>query len=150
MLTSAASDDSTCHSVPARIWPPRLRLELVIKARGRSISPYLASHLSEQTPEDVAANPKFRPFTAEEDESVLHWVARLGNRWKRIYEILEPHFGPREWTEIKHRAKWLTEIRENRQPPEPLETSSLPEEEPLNSAEFFRGPPFAPHILVTE
>jgi hypothetical protein len=33
---------------------------------------------------------------------------------------------------------------ESRQPPEPLETSSLPEEEPLNSAEFFRGRPFAP------
>jgi hypothetical protein len=35
---------------------------------------------------------------------------------------------------------------ESRQPPEPLDTSSLPEEEPLNSAEFFRRPPFAPDM----
>jgi hypothetical protein len=35
---------------------------------------------------------------------------------------------------------------ESRQPPEPLDTSSLPEEEPLNSGEFFRGGPFAPDM----
>jgi hypothetical protein len=92
------------------------RLELVIKARGRSISPYLSSHQSEPTPEDVAANPDFRPFTGEEDELILHWVGRLGNHWKRICDSLEPHFGARERTEIKHRVKWLTDIHENHQP----------------------------------
>jgi hypothetical protein len=35
---------------------------------------------------------------------------------------------------------------ESRQPPEPLDTSSLPEEEPLNSAEAFCRPPFAPDM----
>jgi hypothetical protein len=122
------------------------RLELVIKARGRGISPYLSSYPSEPMPEDVAASREFRPFTAEENESILHWVVLLENHWKKICEIRESHSGPRERTEITHRANWLTDIRKNRKPPEPLDTSSLPEEEPLNSAEFFRGPPFAPDM----
>jgi hypothetical protein len=40
----------------------------------------------------------------------------------------------------------ITFSDESRQPPEPLDTSSLPEEELLNSAEFFRGRTFAPEM----
>jgi hypothetical protein len=79
-----------------------LRFEMLIKARGRSISPYLSSHRSEPTAEDAAANPDFRPFTPKEDESILALVNPIENRWKRIYEILEPDFGPRQRTEVRH------------------------------------------------
>jgi hypothetical protein len=83
------------------------RLELVIRVRGRSISQYLSSHRNQPTGEDASANQDFRPFEAEEDEPILWRVERLGNRWKRITEILAPRFGQRDRCQIKHRAKFL-------------------------------------------
>jgi hypothetical protein len=75
------------------------RLEMLIKGRGRSISPYLSSHRGEPTVEDAAANPDCRPFTPEEDEAILAFVNRIVNRWKGVCEILEPDFGSRQRTE---------------------------------------------------
>jgi hypothetical protein len=86
---------------------------MFIKARGRSILPYLSSHRIEPTAEDAVANPDFRPFTPEENKTILALVSRIGNRWKRVCEILELDFGPRQRTEVRHQLKWLTETREN-------------------------------------
>jgi hypothetical protein len=120
----------------------RKRIEMVIKARGRSISPYLSSHRSEPTAEDAAANKDFRPFEATEDEAILGLVYRIGNRWKRIAEILEPQFGHRERTEIKHRAKWLMDSQANQQKMKQLPEAPAEEEAAFDPGEFFTGPAF--------
>ena len=115
---------------------------MVIRARGRSISPYLSSHRSEPTLKDAAANPEFRPFEQEEDAAILVWLERIGNRWKRIAEILEPQFGHRERTEIKHRAKWLMECQANRQRMSSIPEAPAEEGATFNDGEFFHGRPF--------
>jgi transposase len=130
------------------------RLRLVLDVRGRSISQYISSHQHEPKPEDAAANQDFRLFVSEEDEAILSWVDRIGNRWKRISEILAPQFGQRERTEIKHRSKWLQETRLNLQLMArgaviPNEEMTPPNEEPADTNEtpfdteaFFSVPAF--------
>jgi hypothetical protein len=83
------------------------RLELVITARGRSISQYLSSHRNEPTEEDADC-PLFE--TQEGDspgELIVEWVNRIGNRWKRFTEMHATRFPARERLQIKHRAKFL-------------------------------------------
>jgi hypothetical protein len=46
------------------------RVQLLIKARGRSISPYLSPHRSEPTRADAMANADFMPFEEEEDTAL--------------------------------------------------------------------------------
>jgi transposase len=121
------------------------RLELVRRARGRSISPYLSSHRTEPNPEDAAANPDWRAFAEEEDQLILQWVDRIGNRWKRITEILSQQFPPREKLAIKHRARWLLGMRSNLQqmqqpvvmPEEPVAIPEDPEEPEFSPETFF-------------
>jgi transposase len=116
------------------------RLQLLRSARGRSISQYLSSHQSEPTPEDGAANPDFEPFTKEEDQAILMWVDRIGNRWKRMSEILAQEFRSRPRIEIKHRAKWLMDMRTNQQ--RIAQPVVIPEEEP--EASIATEPEFHP------
>jgi hypothetical protein len=99
----------------------------------------LSSHRSKPTAEDAAANSDFRPFIPKEDEAILALVNRIGNHWKRVCEILEPDYGPRQRTEVRHRAKWFTDTRENLQRPAPLSPESMSHEPPLDAGKFFRG-----------
>jgi hypothetical protein len=90
------------------------RVDLVIGGRGRSISQYLSSHRKEATAEDAAANQDFRAYGPDEDAAILDLVDRIGNRWKRIAEILlERGFGHRERTSIKNPVKMLHDLRHN-------------------------------------
>jgi hypothetical protein len=89
------------------------RLKMVIRARDRSISPYLSSHRSEQIAKDASIDQDFRPFRPVEDTAILKCVKRIGIRWKRITEILSTQFGPRERMEIKHCTKWLINCQAN-------------------------------------
>jgi hypothetical protein len=128
----------------------RKRREPVIKARGRSISQYLSSHRSEATEEDAAANSDFRAFEEEEDAAILDWVQLIGNRWKRITEILAPRFGSRERSQIKHPAKFLMDRLSNERRESASATGAAAavsgEEEgeraPFNPRAFFAGPAF--------
>jgi transposase len=127
----------------------RRRLELVRKARGRSISPYLSSHRTEPNPEDAIAHQDWRPFEDEEDQAILMWVDRIGNRWKRICEILNSQFGPekppRTRLEIKQRAKWLMDMRANLQHmTQPVVITQEEEEEEEEEAPALSGPVFNP------
>jgi hypothetical protein len=115
------------------------RLEMLIKARGRGISPYLSSHRSETMAEDAAANPNLPLFTPEDDEAILVLANRIGNRWRRVYEILEPDFGLRQRTEVRLRAKWLTDRHENLQRPALRPPESMSRESPLDAGKFVRG-----------
>jgi hypothetical protein len=69
-------------------------------------------------------------------------VDRIGNRWKRIAEFLEPQFGHRERTEIKHRAKWLMDCPANQQKMKQLPEARAEEEAAFDPGEFFTGPAF--------
>jgi transposase len=120
------------------------RLEMVLKVHGRSISPYLSSHRDEPTPEDAADDPGFRPFGRDEDNAILEWVDRIGNHWKRISEVLAPRFGPRERIEVKHRAKWLTDTRENQRRAEAAVPDPDPEERARDPEVPAPGSAFAP------
>jgi hypothetical protein len=116
------------------------RLELVIRVHGRSISQYLSSHRNVPTAEDAAANP-------EEDASILNWVKRLGNRWKRIAEILGPLFVQRDRCTIIHRDKFLSkraanagfDLRELQNLNRGASTEAIPREAAsFNRDEFFQ------------
>jgi hypothetical protein len=114
------------------------RVAMVVKVNGRSISQYLSSHRSEPIAEDAAANPDFRRFGADEDAEILRLVQAIGNRWKRISEILASQFPARDRGQVKHRAKFLMdrmandEMRARCQPPAPHL-----EEAPFNPEAFF-------------
>jgi hypothetical protein len=125
------------------------RLAMVIRVRGRSISAYLSSHRSESITEDAAANQDFRPFSPEEEAVILTWVNLIGNRWKRISEIMAPRFGLGERVVIKHRAEMLMDNQTNLAlvartaiSPEEEEASVQLEEAVVQLGEFFQGPPF--------
>jgi hypothetical protein len=55
------------------------------------------------------ANADFTPFGEEEDTALIGLVDKIGNRWKRISEILGQQFPHRTRIEIKIRSKWLLE-----------------------------------------
>jgi hypothetical protein len=118
------------------------RLEVVIRARGWSISRYLSSHRSEPTAEDVSANQDIRPLGPAEDTAILEWVNRVWNRWKRIAEILSTQFGPCERMEIKHRVKWLMDCQAKEAATELTPGTSDRQESSFTPEEFFVGPPF--------
>jgi hypothetical protein len=88
----------------------RAQLHQESRIRDQSARPeHLSSHRNEPTEEDAAANRDFHLFAKEEDELIVEWVNRIGNRRKRITEIHARRFPPREKLQIKHRAKVLME-----------------------------------------
>jgi hypothetical protein len=56
------------------------QVQLLIKVRGRSISPCLSSHCSEPTREDAMASADFMPFGEEEGTVMIRLVDKIGNR----------------------------------------------------------------------
>jgi hypothetical protein len=75
-------------------------------------------------------------------------VDRIGNHWKRISEQAPPQFGPRERTEIKHRAKCVMNTHINLELmaqhsqglTEQQATVSPVQETTFGPEEFFHGP----------
>jgi hypothetical protein len=107
---------------------------------------------TEPNPEDEVANQDWRPFGEEEDQVILMWVDRIGNRWKRIAEILAQQFERREKLTIRHRARYLMGMRsklQHMQQPvvsrlvtadekEEEEQATIPEEPRFNPLAFFK------------
>jgi hypothetical protein len=81
-------------------------------------------------------------------------VDKIGNRWKRISEILWQEFPPRTRINIKNRAKWLLDTRRNTQlesrrqdeSPDPIIEEEIPIEatrgENFEPVRFFTGSVF--------
>jgi hypothetical protein len=100
------------------------------------------------------ANADFMPFGKEEDIAFIGLVDQIGNRWKRISEILGQQFPPRTRIEIKNCAKRLLDTRRTTQlvscrqdeSPDPIIEEEIPVEatrgENCNPVRFFTAPAF--------
>jgi hypothetical protein len=81
-------------------------------------------------------------------------VDKIGNRWRRISEILGQQFPPRARIEIKNGAKWLLDMWRNTQlvsrrqdeSPDPIIEEEIPVEatggENFDPVRFFTGSTF--------
>jgi hypothetical protein len=90
----------------------------------------------------VAANQDFRPLGRAKNAVIPEWVNGIGNRWKRITEILSTLFGPCESTEIKHEGKWPMDCEGNEALKNLTPEAPVEEESTFSPGEPFHGPPF--------
>jgi hypothetical protein len=83
------------------------------------LSPQIANGQDRPTEEDYRRSFEFHRYAdfmppgEEEDTTLIGLVDKIGNRWRRISEILGQQFPPRTRIEIKNRAKWLLDTRRN-------------------------------------